>query len=272
MRGLLVRYLIPRDLDASVRRHERIGTPLVRKLLMGTIGRPSRLGNSGYRLDRNRAPLEAVTDFAANVSAEVIHIVTAFYWAGIVVAEALAGQFGPTIVIGVVAGLVDVALVALQRYNRARLLRAADLLLARGQGYRSGYRNWIGLDQRALRDYHTQAPTAPAQAARRGNRYRADVDLSGHEHAEAAGPPVADVRVGGYDGEVGSPQETVSNRSTLVAEHVTLDITVLTAVLVSMFSLWGSSNPAVCTRWPTPLRSRAWPVWGWRFRRCLSGF
>lgn len=38
-RRAIARYLIPRDADASVKRHERFGTPIVRKIVMGTIGR-----------------------------------------------------------------------------------------------------------------------------------------------------------------------------------------------------------------------------------------
>jgi hypothetical protein len=63
-------------------------------------------------------------------------------------------------------------LVGLQRYNRARMVWAADRFLARGHGFRSGYRNWAGLDQRALRRYHAQATVRPGLPALVGRAKR----------------------------------------------------------------------------------------------------
>ena len=165
VRAALLRYLIPRDPDASVRRHELFGSPLVRKLVMGTVGRLSRSGGGGnYRLGQGRSPSEAVTRFAlrGSVFNEVWHILAAFFAARSAIADAVVGQFGPGFVIGAVAVVVNLGLVALQRYNRARMVRAANRFLARGLGYPSVYRNWAGLDQRALRRYHTQATTSPS--------------------------------------------------------------------------------------------------------------
>ncbi|MGH3588896.1 MAG: hypothetical protein ACRDQ0_21525, partial [Pseudonocardia sp.] len=164
--AVLLRYLIPRDPDASVRRHERLGSHLVRKAVMGTVGRLSRSGEGGnYRLDRYQAPLERVTDFAlrGSVLNEFIHTAGALYVGGTAISAAAAGQFGGDFVANVAAAAVAMALVASQRYIRARALRTADRLFAGGAEFGPHYRNWAGLDQRALgRYYRSQAARAPA--------------------------------------------------------------------------------------------------------------
>ncbi|OLT04521.1 hypothetical protein BJF90_22045 [Pseudonocardia sp. CNS-004] len=170
LRGALLRYLIPRDAHASVRRHERFGSPLVCKVVMGTVGRMTRAGEgTNYRLDGSRPPLEAVTGFAVRGSVinELIHLAAAVYTVLPVIAGLAAGRFGATFVINAVAVAVNVALVALQRYNRARMVRAADRFLAAGHGYRAGYRNWAGLDRRALQRYHGLAAEVKARGAGR---------------------------------------------------------------------------------------------------------
>jgi membrane associated rhomboid family serine protease len=161
LRTALVRYLISRDPAASVRRHERIGSPLVRRLVMSTVGRFSRSGEgTSYRLDLGRAPLEAVTAFAlrGSVVNEAVYTAGLLYSARNLVEDVIAGRYGPGFVANAVAALAHAALIALQRYNRARMVRAADRMLALGHGYRADFRNWAGLDRQALQRHHTATP------------------------------------------------------------------------------------------------------------------
>lgn len=104
-----------------------------------------------------------MTKFAlrGSVINEAWHVLAAYYSARSAIDDAFAGQFGGGFVVGVVALVVNLALVALQRYNRARTVRTADRLLARGHGFRSDYRNWAGLDQQALRRYHANDTPKP---------------------------------------------------------------------------------------------------------------
>jgi hypothetical protein len=110
-----------------------------------------------------------VTGFAVRGSVinELIHVAAALYAVLPVTAGLAAGRFGATFVINAVAVAVNAALVALQRYNRARMVRAADRFLASGHGYRADHRNWAGLDRRALQRYHGRAAEVKAHGAGR---------------------------------------------------------------------------------------------------------
>jgi 8-oxo-dGTP pyrophosphatase MutT (NUDIX family) len=157
LRAAALRYLIPRDPDAAVRRHERLGTPLVRKLVMGTFGRivRSKYGTN-YTLNEQLRPLEAATEFAlyGSVFNEVLHLYLAVDLFLDVIGGVWSGTFDGDVISQSTALVANLALVALQRYSRARMVRAANGFLARGRGYRDGYRNWAGLDQRAVDRYY----------------------------------------------------------------------------------------------------------------------
>jgi hypothetical protein len=47
-------------------------------------------------------------------------------------------------------------LIVVQRYSRARMIKADDRLLARGDTYRRCYRNWAGIDARAVDNHHAR--------------------------------------------------------------------------------------------------------------------
>jgi membrane associated rhomboid family serine protease len=141
-----------------------MGTPLVRRLVLAVVGRFARSGEGGvYRLDLTRAPLEAVTAFAlrGSVVNEAVHTAGLLYSARSVVEGVLADAYGPGFAANAVAVVAHVALIAVQRYNRARMVRLADRMLALGHGYRADFRNWAGLDQQALRRHHSGTPARP---------------------------------------------------------------------------------------------------------------
>jgi 8-oxo-dGTP pyrophosphatase MutT (NUDIX family) len=157
LRAAALRYLIPRDPDAAVRRHERWGTPLVRKLVMGTFGRIARSKyGTNYTLNEQLRPLEAATEFAlyGSVFNEVLHLYLAVDLFLDVIGGVWSGTFDGDVISQSTVLVANLALVALQRYSRARMVRAANGFLARGRGYRDGYRNWAGLDQRAVDRYY----------------------------------------------------------------------------------------------------------------------
>jgi serine/threonine protein phosphatase PrpC len=161
MQRLLARYLTPRDPAPAARFWARLGAPLMRRVIMGTIGRITRPGQGGnYRMHSRQAPLEALTRFALGGSAfnEAVHTFGAI-WCGVslfsetalsVLGTGNAGQFRGHLVLLALAGVLNVWLVAVQRYNRARAIRLVNALLARGRTFNPSYRNWAGLDLRAM--------------------------------------------------------------------------------------------------------------------------
>ena len=49
----------------------------------------------------------------------------------------------------------NLALVALQRYNRARMIKRVDEELQTGNSFRAGYENDFGIDALAVANFHT---------------------------------------------------------------------------------------------------------------------
>lgn len=152
----IARYLIPRNYEKSIRRHQAIGSPIVRKVIMGTTGRLSVPGQGGnYRLDHKRSPIEASTNFAfkGSVFNEVVHTLGAIP-SSIALTEGLIAGRGATVSAISVAGIgFNMALVALQRYNRARMIQNIDNELQSGFVYRENYINYLGIDCRAVDNY-----------------------------------------------------------------------------------------------------------------------
>jgi len=152
----IARYLIPRNYEKSIRRHRALGSPLVRKVVMGTAGRFSRSGQGGtYRLDSSRSPIEASANFAfrGSVFNEAVHTIGALP-SSIIVAEKIIEGKGATVSAISVAGIgINLALVALQRYNRARMIQNVDTELSSGHVFREGYKNYLGIDGRAVDNY-----------------------------------------------------------------------------------------------------------------------
>jgi len=167
LRKAATRYLVPKNLEASVARHERLGTPKVRKAVMSTFGEGTRPGDGGnYRLDRNLPRMDAETEFslgnhfyAGSFYNEWTHGTIAAASAALVGLDILVQPLSwPTPVAGT-SFAVNAALVALQRYNRARLLKDVDTRLKRGEEFKAGYRNWLNVDADALE--RMKAASAP---------------------------------------------------------------------------------------------------------------
>ena len=152
----IARYLIPRNYEKSIRRHQALGSPIVRKVVMGTIGRTTTSGQGGnYRLDAKRSPIEASANFAfrGSVFNEVVHTIGALP-SMIVIADGLIeGRPSVASAVSVVGCGFNLALVALQRYNRARMIQNVDNELRSGYVFREGYENYLGIDGRAVDNY-----------------------------------------------------------------------------------------------------------------------
>jgi hypothetical protein len=156
----VARYLIPRNPDKSILRHERLGTPVVRKVVMGTVGRLGRSGSGGnYRLDNSRSRIEAATNFAfrGSVFNEAVHTIFAAPATVSVAMNIAENHYSPSTAINVAGAGVNLALVALQRYNRARMVKFVDGELKRGKEYKPAYKNWLGIDARAMDNYQTKS-------------------------------------------------------------------------------------------------------------------
>jgi len=152
----IARYLITRNYDRSIKWHERLGSPIVRKIVMGTIGRISHSGSGGnYRLDKTRSPIEAATNFAfsGSVFNEVVHTVAAMPTTAGVVGLIAEGKYGIDLAANTFVTGFNLAMVALQRYNRARMIKRVDEQLQEGKTYRGTYENWLGIDARAITNY-----------------------------------------------------------------------------------------------------------------------
>ncbi len=151
----LTRYLVPSNLEASVARHQRFGTDIVKKAVLQTVGNiPLKTKLGTFRL--RESPwyglqpgdrLQAALNFATNgsVKNEAIHVGGALLAAAQVaggVASAAPGSVAAN------AGLLGLhlALTAVQRFNRARVLSMVARLRERGHTVDPSYRNWLGLD------------------------------------------------------------------------------------------------------------------------------
>jgi len=149
----IARYLITQNPERSIKMHTMLGTPLVRKAVMGTVGRIFPSGNGGnYRLDRNKSRIEAANNFALNgsVANEGLHT-GAVMQQGYELVSHLIGH-GDVAFNSTAIG-INLALIALQRYNRARMVKRVDEELSEGNQFRPDYKNWLGIDARAVENY-----------------------------------------------------------------------------------------------------------------------
>lgn len=155
MRRLLNRYFIPENTKASVERHRAIGSPLIRKLVMQTVGRSERR-TPHYRLPRG-SQLEAITDFAMRqtVFNESVHSASFVVNCGFVTLNVYTGG-NVGLYVNTAAAALDISLVALQRYNRARCIESANALMRRGTSFNRWYRSSSGIDYRAQEQYQDQ--------------------------------------------------------------------------------------------------------------------
>lgn len=153
------KFLIPTDYERSIDHHKRFGTPTLQRLFM-KVGRRT----PGSCLDPSaKSRLEAVVDFAfkqtvVNEKLGLLTLAAGGALGGVSAVGAAEAQGGGAEVVAVGAmtlGFVAVksGLVAIQRYNRARLMRVADRLLQRGDQFDPGYTNSYGVDARAMKAY-----------------------------------------------------------------------------------------------------------------------
>lgn len=136
------------------------GSAIVRKAVMGTADRltPKEPNyDSQYRLNRTKGKLEAAAEFAlgGSVINEGIHtgmfVVTEV---GLLLGEILGDIESSGAAIG--TAIIHLPLIALQRYNRSRMIQRVNDELANGAVFDLGYRNSFGIDSRAVESYYAQ--------------------------------------------------------------------------------------------------------------------
>ena len=72
------------------------------------------------------------------------------------------GRLGISLAFNTAIAGSQLSLVALQRYNRARMVKRINEELANGATFRNGYENWAGIDARAMENYReTLQPESP---------------------------------------------------------------------------------------------------------------
>jgi hypothetical protein len=157
VRRSITRYLVPKNYESSIRRHRLIGTPIFRKVVLGTLGRNIPVGSGGnYRLNSRLGRLDSANNYAfkSSVFNEAIHT-------GLAVPQLIDAV--PDFVNGSVdfsgrnvALAINLACVALQRYSRARMVGFMDRSLSRGATFEDGYRSWTGIDNRAINNFEAQ--------------------------------------------------------------------------------------------------------------------
>lgn len=154
----LTRYFFSSQPERTVQRHERLGTPLIRAAVMGTVGRlfpRNHYGWSNYRLDKSKRPIDAAMSFATGGSVfnEVIHTGAAAQNISIIAADVMSSVDHHLLTANGYVGIgffaLNTALVTLQRYNRARMLVRINEELAAGESFSEQAKNWTGVDARA---------------------------------------------------------------------------------------------------------------------------
>jgi hypothetical protein len=151
------RYLVPKNHEASIRRHELVGTHLFRKLIMSTVGRivPAYSGGN-YRLNGRQGKLESANNFAfkGSVFNELVHAVQVPINAIDVMHDVADGNINS--ISNVAALAINVGCVAVQRYNRARMVGVVDRAVQRGREFDPDYRSWTGIDNRAIDNFYDE--------------------------------------------------------------------------------------------------------------------
>jgi hypothetical protein len=160
IRRTIARLLIPQDSAASIKRHEKFGTASLKKAFRSVV-RAAPPNTRGYRLDGRADRLGAVTDFALKdtVSREMWHAAGVGGHAGILVwsATELGLELRPESIamtafnVGWLA--VHGGFAALQRYHRTRMVHVVDKGLLQGREFDCEYRNWLGIDSRAINNF-----------------------------------------------------------------------------------------------------------------------
>lgn len=151
VRRVIRRYLFTSNPERSVQIHKAIGTPILRKVIMGTVGRAIKPFSGGnYRLNERKGKMEAMANFAVHGSVfnEAWHTAVAIPQVTRFIGEIASGS--PDIVTSSsMFMLLNLGCVAVQRYNRARIAGVLDRQLQAGREFEPGYTNWLGIDARA---------------------------------------------------------------------------------------------------------------------------
>ena len=182
-RGLL-RYLVPKNRETSIKRHKRIGTPIVKKIVMGTVGWPinhfnRKYNDTGvaivkhYNMSRDKGRVEGAISFAfgGSVFSEAIHLPFGVWGLYALSSDQINDTGPPTTSLELVATAgataLNLSLVALQRYNRSRAIHILDKSLENGREINPSFRNWSGVDGQAYQSVGKEpiCVTSPAQTA-----------------------------------------------------------------------------------------------------------
>lgn len=145
------RLLITGNYERSIRLHKALGTRLVGALVMNTVGRLRKeTYNSNYHLGEEGSPLDRAAKYAfkGSVFNEVVH--GAFGYPAAIVATADWIENGPNFSPSLVSAVMNLGLVALQRYNRARMIQYIDHALREGRGFSPEYQSWTDVDASSL--------------------------------------------------------------------------------------------------------------------------
>ena len=154
-RKMLARYLVMPNPDLSIARHTALGAPdihdAIKNNLVNKLSRPGSGGN--YRLRKNSNRLEAMTDFALKTSAfnEILHLAGGTASVAVTLMSGFMGGGYEYTVWGSVLVSVNFPLVSLQRYLRAKMIKAVNRGLSGGEMYSADYRNWAGIDGRLIK-------------------------------------------------------------------------------------------------------------------------
>lgn len=145
------RLFITDNYERSISIHEHLGSKVLRGIVMKTAGRLRKeTYNSNYHLGEEGSPLDRAAKFAFNGSVfnEVVH--GAYGYPGAVFLAKDWVENGPRLSANLALTALNLGLVAVQRYNRARMIRYLDRALHNGEGFSDSYQSWTDVDSSSL--------------------------------------------------------------------------------------------------------------------------
>ena len=155
----LVRYFFSRHPEATMRRMSYIGAPVVRRALVSLFRFVPRNEYNFYRIDPTRTRIEGAMKMAAlgSVAFEVMHTAAGLHQCFEVARYLMHDGSLGRIAISTSAILLNGLLVGAQRYTRAEMTQRITGQLQQGWNFRPNYRNWTGIDRRAVDNYVLQS-------------------------------------------------------------------------------------------------------------------
>jgi hypothetical protein len=145
------RYFITHNYERSIKVHEALGSKVIRKVVMGTAGKLRRERyNSNYHIGVEGSPLDRAAKYAfkGSVINEVIHGAQGYLLSAVAIKNLI--EDGNTSPFVATFGAINLGLVALQRYNRARMINYLDDALSSGRGFSEEYQSWTDVDASSL--------------------------------------------------------------------------------------------------------------------------